>query len=64
MTIFRNVVIIAAIAGLFSGIVMTALQSFATVPLILQAETFEGAGRRPRPWRRPAADAAAPSGRA
>lgn len=43
MTIFRNVVIIAAIAGLFSGVVMTALQSFATVPLILQAETYEGA---------------------
>ena len=44
MNLFRNAVFTAAIAGLFAGLVMTALQTFATVPLILQAETFEGAG--------------------
>ncbi|WP_019170648.1 CbtA family protein [Pseudaminobacter salicylatoxidans] len=44
MTLFRNVVFIAAIAGLLSGLVMAAMQSFATVPLILQAEVYEEAG--------------------
>ncbi len=41
MLIFRNAVFTAAIAGLFAGLFLAALQSFATVPLILQAETFE-----------------------
>ena len=44
MSVFRNVVFIAAIAGLFAGLVMTAMQTYATVPLILQAEAFENAG--------------------
>ena len=44
MSVFRNAIFLAAIAGLFAGIVMTGLQSVFTVPLILQAETFEGAG--------------------
>ncbi|WP_163267154.1 CbtA family protein [Chelativorans alearense] len=43
MSIFRNAMFLAAIAGLFAGIVMTGLQSFFTVPLILQAETYEAA---------------------
>ena len=43
MSVFRNAIFLAAIAGLFAGIVMTGLQSVFTVPLILQAETFEGA---------------------
>ncbi|QPC86643.1 cobalt transporter [Mesorhizobium sp. NBSH29] len=43
MTLFRNVVFIAAIAGLLSGIAMAAMQTFATVPLILAAETYENA---------------------
>ena len=43
MTLFRNVVFVAAIAGLLAGIVMTAMQAYTTVPLILKAETFEGA---------------------
>ena len=43
MNLFRNAVFTAAIAGLFAGLVMTALQTFATVPLILQAEAYEGA---------------------
>ncbi len=42
MTVFRNVVFVAALAGLLSGILMAAMQTYATVPLILQAETFEG----------------------
>ena len=44
MTLFRNVVLVAAIAGLLASIVMTALQTFSTVPLILEAETYETAG--------------------
>jgi cobalt transporter subunit CbtA len=44
MTIFRNVVFVAALAGLLAGIVMSAMQTYATVPLILKAETFENAG--------------------
>jgi cobalt transporter subunit CbtA len=44
MTLFRNVVFVAALAGLVAGIVMAALQAYATVPLILQAETYETAG--------------------
>ena len=43
MTVFRNVVFAAAAAGLLAGILLAALQTYATVPLILQAETFEGA---------------------
>src|SRR5690606_19892828 len=44
MTIFRNVVFVAALAGLFAGLVMTAMQTAFTVPLILEAEAYEGAG--------------------
>lgn len=44
MAIFRNVVFIAAAAGLVAGVLLAAMQSFATVPLVLQAETFETAG--------------------
>ena len=43
MSIFRNVVFLAALAGLAASIVMTVLQTSFTVPLILQAETFENA---------------------
>jgi cobalt transporter subunit CbtA len=43
MNLFRNVVFLAALAGLCAGLVMTVLQVTSTVPLILQAETFEGA---------------------
>ncbi len=41
MNIFRNVVFVAALAGLVAGLVMTALQTFYTVPLILQADFRE-----------------------
>jgi cobalt transporter subunit CbtA len=43
MSIFRNVVFVAALAGLLAAVVMTALQAFSTVPLILQAEVYEQA---------------------
>lgn len=43
MTMFRNVVFLAALAGLIAGLFMTVLQTGFTVPLILEAETFEGA---------------------
>lgn len=43
MTVFRNAVLLAAVAGLLAGIVMTGLQFAFTVPLILEAETFENA---------------------
>ncbi len=58
MTLFRNVVFIAAIAGLLSGIVMTAMQTYATVPLILKAETFENAEGGGHDHGAPAADSA------
>lgn len=43
MTIFRNTVFVAVLAGLFAGLALAAIQHFTTVPLILQAETFENA---------------------
>jgi cobalt transporter subunit CbtA len=44
MSLFRNIVFTAVIAGLLSGLLMTVMQSFSTVPLILAAETYENAG--------------------
>ena len=44
MSLFRNAVFTAAAAGLLAGLLLAALQTYATVPLILQAETFENAG--------------------
>lgn len=43
MTVFRNVVFVAALAGLLAGVLMAAMQAYATVPLILEAETYEDA---------------------
>ncbi len=43
MSVFRNVVFVAAIAGLLAGIVLACLQAYATVPLILKAEVYEQA---------------------
>lgn len=42
MSIFRNVVFIAAVAGLFAGLVLAVLQTVYTSPLIIAAEAFEG----------------------
>lgn len=44
MSVFRNVVFIAAISGLLAGVILAALQTYSTFPLILKAETFENAG--------------------
>lgn len=43
MNIFRSIVFTAALVGLVSGLVMTALQQFGTQPLIVQAEVIEEA---------------------
>lgn len=43
MNYFRNVVFIAAIAGLLAGLAMVVMQSFTTDPLILKAEVYETA---------------------
>jgi cobalt transporter subunit CbtA len=42
MTALRNMLFVAVLAGLAVGVAMTLMQFFATVPLILEAETFEG----------------------
>lgn len=41
MHIFRNVVFTAAIAGLFAGLIFAALQAVVTVPMVVEAETYE-----------------------
>jgi cobalt transporter subunit CbtA len=43
MNLFRRIVFVAAIVGFVSGLAMTGLQYAGTVPLILQAETYEHA---------------------
>jgi cobalt transporter subunit CbtA len=43
MSLFRNIVLTAVVAGLLSGLLLTVMQSLSTVPLILQAEVFENA---------------------
>lgn len=49
MDYFRNIVIVAAIAGALAGLGMTVAQHFFTVPLIVKAETFEGQGEAATP---------------
>jgi cobalt transporter subunit CbtA len=41
MDYFRNIVVVAALAGAIAGLGMTAAQQLTTVPLILQAEVYE-----------------------
>ncbi|HSI39703.1 MAG TPA: CbtA family protein [Xanthobacteraceae bacterium] len=41
MTLFRTILFVAALAGIGAGVVIAAVHMFSTVPLILQAETFE-----------------------
>lgn len=43
MDYFRNIVIVAAIAGALAGLGMTVAQQLTTVPMILKAEVYEGA---------------------
>jgi cobalt transporter subunit CbtA len=56
MSLFRNVVLAAALSGLVAGIVMTIIQQVGAVPLILEAETYETAGH-PHPSAVEAAEA-------
>ncbi len=44
MSVLRNTVLVAVIAGLFAGLVLALFQTVSTVPLILQAEAYESAG--------------------
>lgn len=57
MSVFRNVVFVAAIAGLLAGIILACLQAYATVPLILKAEVYEQAAGGHEHAAAPAADA-------
>ncbi len=43
MDYFRNIVVVAALAGAIAGLGMTVAQQISTVPLILKAEVYEGA---------------------
>jgi len=47
MDYFRNIVVVAALAGAIAGLGMTVAQQLSTVPLILKAETYEGQGAAP-----------------
>lgn len=44
MSVFRNVAFVAAISGLLAGVILAALQTYSTDPLIFKAETYENAG--------------------
>jgi cobalt transporter subunit CbtA len=63
VTYLRNVVLVAAAAGLLASLVMTALQAYSTDPLILKAETYENAAEvaAGHDHAAPAADASAPA---
>jgi cobalt transporter subunit CbtA len=58
MSLFRTVVLVAAAAGLVAGLALTAVQQFATVPLILHAETYEHAAPAPTAHAHPPGTAA------
>ncbi|MCK0209649.1 CbtA family protein [Starkeya koreensis] len=49
MSLFRTILFVAALAGIGTGLIASALHLFTTVPLILQAETFENAGEETAP---------------
>jgi cobalt transporter subunit CbtA len=46
MSVFRSIVFSAVVAGLIAGAVVTILQQFGTVPLILKGEVFEQAAEK------------------
>ena len=52
MDYFRNIVVVAALAGAIAGLGMTIAQQLTTVPLILKAEIYERRGARARSRRR------------
>jgi predicted cobalt transporter CbtA len=41
MDYFRNIVVVAALAGAIAGLGMTIAQQISTVPMILKAEVYE-----------------------
>jgi predicted cobalt transporter CbtA len=41
---FRRTVLTSCLVGLLTGIVVAGLQPLVTVPIILEAETYEGGG--------------------
>src|SRR5262245_1484268 len=43
MTVFRNIVFAAGLAGLIAGLFITVIHEIGTVPIILKAETYEKA---------------------
>jgi cobalt transporter subunit CbtA len=47
MDYFRNIVLVAAIAGVLAGLGMTVAQQLTTMPLILKAEIYEEQGAAP-----------------
>jgi cobalt transporter subunit CbtA len=47
MDYFRNIVVLAAIAGVIAGLGMTLAQQLTTVPLILKAEVYEQGAAAP-----------------
>jgi cobalt transporter subunit CbtA len=47
MDYFRNIVLVAAVAGVLAGLGMTVAQQLTTVPLILKAEVYEEQGATP-----------------
>ena len=47
MDYFRNIVVVAALAGAIAGLGMTVAQQLSTVPLILKAEVYEEQGAAP-----------------
>jgi cobalt transporter subunit CbtA len=60
MNYFRNIVVVAALAGAIAGLGMTIAQQLSTVPLILKAEIYEQAADAPAAAHEHG-DAAAPS---
>ena len=62
MSIFRNVVLLAASAGVVAGLLMALMQLTITTPLILKAESLEKAGGHSAPAAAPAAHSASEHG--
>ncbi len=49
MTLFRSLFFAAVLSGLIAGLMVTAIHAVSTVPIILQAETYEAAGANAPP---------------
>jgi cobalt transporter subunit CbtA len=60
MSLFRTIVFVSGLAGLVAGLGLTGMQFAGTVPLILQAEAYEGEAAAPAPHTHDAAPAASP----